>query len=61
MGATAALAGGIAGYLVTILMYLAKHFGIDDMTMEVATAFVSIAIAIAGGVSHFIEGKKQTS
>lgn len=56
-GTTAALAGGIAGYLVTILMYLAHHFGINDMTVEVATAFVSVAIFIAGGISHFIERK----
>lgn len=52
-GSTMALAGGATGYLIVILMYLAKHFGIEDMDVTVATAFVSTALMIAGAVANF--------
>lgn len=54
-GTTAALAGSAAGYLITIFMWLCKHFQIDDMDLATATAFVSTALMLAGAIGHFAE------
>lgn len=51
-GKTAAIAGVTATQFVILLMWACQHFGIPDMTIDVATAIVSIATAMAGGLMH---------
>ena len=42
----------------SVFMWLCRHFGIDDMTVADATAFVSIAVFVAGGIHHHFEQKR---
>jgi hypothetical protein len=55
-GTTAALATGVTGYLITILMWVCEQLSIK-MDLTVATAFVSVAVMIAGGIGHYIDVK----
>lgn len=58
-GKTVAIAGVTATQFVVVLMWFCQHFGIPDMTLDVASAIISIATAFAGGVMHVDQRKRE--
>ena len=54
-GKTIAIAGLSTGQAIVLLLYVVHKFGIDDMTPEVATSIISVAVTLAGGIMHHMQ------
>lgn len=51
-GATIGQTSGLTGALITILMFFAHHYGWDNFTLEVASAFITVGGVLVGLAVH---------
>ncbi len=58
-GKTIAVAGMSATQGVTLLLYVCHKLGIQDMTVDVASAIICIAAGAAGAVIHDVQRKRE--
>lgn len=57
-GGTTALAGIGATQAVTLLLYIMHKCGVDDMTPEVASAFVGVGAVVVGWIVHRLDARR---
>ena len=54
-GKTFAISSSTTSAAIILLLYTAHKFGVDDLTPEVASAIITLAMGLAGLVMHTIQ------
>jgi len=58
-GKQVALAGLSATQAVTLLMFVCEKLGLTGVTPEIAAAIIGLAMALAGGIMHDLQRKRE--
>lgn len=58
-GKTVAIGGFSSASGIVLLLYIAKHVGLDDMTPDVAAAIIGFGIGGAAMIMHREQRKKE--